>query len=90
MYSIDYILQKGERSEAFLVQSYPSGEVHKEVPPLGVAGWTQGDGPCGMCLHIFIMIIMNLRILLKLEVTVIVVIYSQACDYPERDEVTTH
>ena len=40
LHAIDYILRKGDRSEALSVQSSPGGGDHKEIRPLGVTGWS--------------------------------------------------
>ena len=63
MHVIDYVLRKEERSEYLTVQSSPDGEAHKEVRPLGVTGWTQGDGPCFPLLHCIIVGLVHLGIL---------------------------
>ena len=76
MHTIDYILRKGERSEALSVQYSPGGEPHKEIYPLGVTGWHRGNGPCGPFLHRVFMGLMNLHILAKLEATVLVIVSS--------------
>ena len=36
MNDIDYVIWKGERSEALSVQSLPGGESHEEIHPLGI------------------------------------------------------
>ena len=76
MHDIDYIFWKGERSEAFSVQSSPGGEAHKEIYPLGVTGWPRGNGPCGLFLHRVFMGLMHLHIIAKLEATVLVLVNS--------------
>ena len=76
LYAIDYILRKGERSEALSVQSSPGGGAHKEIRPLGITGWTQGNGPCGPFLHRVFMVLIHLHILAKLEETVLFLVNS--------------
>ena len=76
MHAIDYILRKGEKSEALSVQSSPGGGDHKKTRPLGVTGWSQGNVPCGPFLHQVFMGRMHLQILAKLGATVLVVVNS--------------
>ena len=76
MHDIDYIFWKGERSEAFSVQSSPGGEAHKEIYPLVVTGWPRVNGPCGLFLHRVFMVLINLHILAKLEAIVLVIVNS--------------
>ena len=81
MHDIDHALWKGDRSEALFVQYISGDKSRKEVRPKGVVGWTHGDGPAARFLCSVIVVLMQLRILSKLETTVIVLIDGQACYY---------
>ena len=56
---------------------------------MGISDWPEGDGPCGPFMNCVVMGLVHLHVLSKLEALVIVVVYSEACDYLAQAEPPT-